>query len=356
MTTLKNSTFTFVLAIGAALAGCAADATQGGMGGGSGSGMGSGDGSGSGSGSGSGGETQSLTLAGKYSVQSQFDISQNMPGTVGTVFNNFTAAASDPGKWLLDLIISKTSGIVQQGLQLAEPFLSGYIDDQINQYAPAFVQTIEQVGSDLGQMAQKFGVNETYDVTGGSGAYTAVDTAVGLHFKVDSLEEDFAFSDYNEQNIVVNNVPVTLDASGKLSIGEHQLPVSYGKVIRLGLDNMVIPNVDPNASDLGTLLTDLIDCDSVGQALADNVGLIGQSTWSSLCTAGLQAGAQEIYTQINNIDSSALTFDLTGAAKAVDTDHDYKADSLQLGKWTGTLSYAGTPAPLAAATFTGAKM
>jgi hypothetical protein len=31
-------------------------------------------------------------------------------------------------------------------------------------------------------------------------------------------------------------------------------------------------------------------------------------------------------------------------------------DAIQLGKWSGTLSYSGTPAPLAAATFTGASM
>jgi hypothetical protein len=30
--------------------------------------------------------------------------------------------------------------------------------------------------------------------------------------------------------------------------------------------------------------------------------------------------------------------------------------TLQLGKWTGTLSYSGTPAPMVPAAFTGTRM
>jgi hypothetical protein len=355
MSTFKSYTFVFVLAIGAAAAGCATSGTPApGDGDGSGEG-GGGGGGGGGSGSGSGSGTQALDASGQYAVQSTFDISQNMPGTVGEVFNDFTAASTDPGKWLLDLIISKTSGIVKSGLQLAEPFAASYIDSEIDTYAPSFVMTIQRVGTDLGQMAGKFGINETLNVTGTAGTYTAVDTAVGLHFKVEGTEEDFAFTDYGMQNIVASNVPVTLDATAKLGVGEHQLPLSYGKVLHIGLDNMIIPMVDSGAANLDDLFNDLIDCNGVGQALADQVGLLDAGSWAGLCVEGLQAGSAEIYAQLDNIDSSLLTFDLTGTAKAVDTNGDHKVDSLQTGKWTGTLSYSGTPAPLAAATFTGSR-
>ena len=357
MTTIKNYKFAFVLAIGAAAAGCATSGTPGkGDGDGSGDGSGEGSGGGSGGGSGSGSGTQAVDPTGMYSMTSTYDISHNMPGTVGVVFNNFTQAATDPGKWLLDLIISKTSGIVKSGLQLAEPFAASYIDSTIDQYAPAFVQTIEQVGTDLGQMAGKFGINETLNVSGTEGAYTSVHTATGLHFTVESVTEDFAFTDYGAQNVVVNNVAVTYDQTGKLGIAEHQLPLSYGKIIRIGLDNMVIPLADPSASNLNDLLVDLIDCDSVGQALSDQIGIVDAGTWSGLCSEGLTAGANVAYQQIDNIDASALTFDITGTAKGADTNSDHKVDAIQTGKWTGTLSYANTPAPLSTATFTGSRM
>ena len=162
-------------------------------------------------------------------------------------------------------------------------------------------------------------------------------------------------------NITANGVGVQLDATGKLTVGEHKLPVSYGKVLRMGLDAVIIPNIDPYATNLQELLANHIDCSAVGQAINDALTQEfgfggGAGTWTSACTAGLNFGSQQIYNQIAGIDASALEFDLTGTAKAVDTNSDHKADALQTVKWTGTLSYSGSPAPLAAATFTGTRM
>ena len=43
-------------------------------------------------------------------------------------------------------------------------------------------------------------------------------------------------------------------------------------------------------------------------------------------SAGLSFAAQEIYTQIDKIDASALQFDQSGIAKAVDKNNDGKVD------------------------------
>jgi hypothetical protein len=156
---------------------------------------------------------------------------------------------------------------------------------------------------------------------------------------------------------VITSIPDrALDATGKLTIGDHKLPLSYGKILRIGLDNVIIPMLDPYATNLQELLADNIDCSQVGQAISDALGFGGQSTWQSACDAGLQFGANAIYQKIDDIDASALEFDVNGVAKGVDTDHDNKVDSLQLGKWLGTLSYSGTPAPLSTATFVGSRM
>src|SRR2546429_5119784 len=102
MSSFKQFSFVLVLAMGTAAAGCATTSKGDGTGDGSGSGSGSGGGEGSGSGSGSG--SAQLDASGKYSMQSSYDLSTNMPGTVGTVVNQFIAAtddADDPTKWVL---------------------------------------------------------------------------------------------------------------------------------------------------------------------------------------------------------------------------------------------------------------
>jgi hypothetical protein len=353
MKTAKNLSFVLALALGAVAAGCASDSPDD-MGGG-----------GGGDSSGSDDAPRPMDATGTYRMASTFDIATNAPGKVGEVTNafiNMTDGATDPAEWIIDQIIAKTTNSTLKNiLTSAKPFVAGYINDRLLELAPDFVTTILQVGNDFGQMARNFGLNETLEVAQGGGAYNATVTALGVHFKVDNVESDIMFADHSIANVSAANVAVSLDATGKLDIGEHKLPLSYGKVLRLGLDELIIPAVDPSATNLQTLLADLVDCTAVGtainDALVDQFGFGGgASTWAAACTAGLAYGAQTLYSKIDAIDSSALEFSLVGVAKAVDSNKDSMVDTIQTGKWSGTLSYANTPAPLAAATFTGTRM
>ncbi len=316
-----------------------------------------GEGRGSGSGSGSGSGTVPLTLDGKYAMQSDFNIEANMPGTAGDVVNGFIQATDDPDdptKYILDQLIAQLpSGTFKSVVQGAESFVAGYLNDRLLDVAPDFVTRILDIGDKFGQVARHFGLIEQLDIDANGQATV---TVTGVHFKVDTEELDFAFHDYQLADVTVTGVGVTLDATGKLTIADHKLPLSYGKLLRLAVDNVIIPMVDPAAVDLSDVFHDAVDCTNVGQYVYDAVGIGSPSTFESACNAGLTFAASAIYQQIDKIDASAFEFDVTGVAKAVDTNHDGKADKLQTGKWTGTLSYAGTPAPLATATFLGARL
>jgi hypothetical protein len=350
--TFKNFSFAFAIALGVTAAGCATDPAPGGGGGGGGGG---GDGSGSGS-----DVPKTLDATGKYQVRSTFDIASNMPGTVGTVVNGFIAATDgpdDPTRWILDQVIAQMpGGFLKTALQSAEPFVAGYLNDRLLAIAPDFVTTMVLLGNDFGDMAKHFGLNETFDVAKSGTGYNSTNTVFGAHFKFDTLETDVAFADYQVANVVASNVAVTMDNTGKLTIAEHKLPLAYGKILRIGLDAVIIPMIDSNATNLGQLLNDKVDCQAVGANIAAAIGFGGTSTYAAACVAGLNFGANAIYQKITAIDASALEFGLTGTAKGVDTNQDSKLDKIQTGAWAGTLSYAGSPAPLAAATFNGSRM
>jgi hypothetical protein len=354
MKTVKNLSFALALALGVTAAGCAADSPDQVQ-----------DPGGGGGGGGEDDAPRPTDATGRYQMTSTFDLATNMPGKVGTVVNAIIDATDDPDDptaWILDQIIAKmSSGTLKSLLQGAKPFVAGYLNDRILQLAPDFVTSMVQLGNDFGQIARNFGLNETLEVAKAPADYNGVVAAYGVKFKVDNVETDILFSDHQMQPITAENVAVALDATGKLTIGEHMLPVSYGKVLRIGLDEVLIPMIHPTAQDLPTLLTSLVNCQAVGQAIND--ALVSQfgfgggaGTWATACTAGLQYGASVIYTKIADIDSSALEFQLTGVAKAIDNNKDGKVDALQTGKWSGTLAYGGNPAPLAAATFIGSRM
>ena len=327
--------------------GCAADAPGSGDGGGGNTG-------GSNTGGGDNGGTTGLSLDGKYLLHSEFDIASNMPGTAGDVINEIIAATDDPddpSKYILEKLADQLpNGTLKSAVQSAIPFAAGYLNDRLLEIAPDFVTKILDVGNKFGQLAKHFGTIEVLNVSGG----TATDTVNGVHFTVDQEQLDFAFADYGLHDVTVNNVAVAIDSTGKVTIGDHAMALSYGAMLRLGVDNVVIPLVDPSATNLGDVLHDMVDCQAVGQDLYDAIGFGSPSTFQSGCTAGLTAGANLIYSKIDAIDTSALTFQINGTAKGIDKNADKKVDALQTGKWAGTLSYSGAPATLpSTSTFTG---
>jgi hypothetical protein len=347
-TIMKNSlSLTMIFALGASVAGCASNVSD----------DDGDDDMGSGSGSGSGSETVPLTAEGKYAVTSQFDIATNMPGTAGQVINQIidaTDSPDDPTHWILDQLVAQLpAGSFKNTVQGAIPFVSGYLNDRLLDVAPDFVVTLRDLGNKFGQAARKFGTLETLEVGANNQANKTVQ---GVHFVVDTLELDYMFKDYAIADVSVPGVSVMLESSGRLSIGEHKVPLSYGKVMRIALDEMVIPLINPSAVTLEDVLKDVVNCHAVGQYVYEAVDIGSPSTFETACLAGLKAGSNAIYAQMAKVDTVALEFGLTGVAKAVDKNHDGKADQLQTGAWAGTLAYGTAGAPLAAATFSGTRM
>lgn len=297
-----------------------------------------------------------LTLGGKYALTSSFDLASNMPGTVGTVLNAFidaTDGPDDPTRYIVDKLCAQLSGTAQSVCTGASAGLSGYLNDRLFDVAPDFVKTIKDVGNKFGQVAKNFGTLSQLEI-GANGATTH--TMTGVHFKIDTTELDFAFTDYNLQNVVATGITTTIDNIGRVAVTEHKMPLSYGKVLRLALDEMIIPMIDPSATDLKSLLTNQVNCQAVGQYVYEYLDILSPSTFQSACTAGLTAASGLIYNYVDGINASALEFDFSGTAKGIDNTGDKKVDKITTGKWGGNISYAGSPAPLSTATFFGAAM
>lgn len=320
---------------------------------------------GGGSGGGGDDQPQPLDATGSYTMHSTFDLATNLPGTAGTVVNTIIAATDDPDdptRWIVDQIIAKLpDGTFKTALNTAKEFVIGFANDKLREVTPDFVDTMVLVGNDFGDIAKHFGLNETLVLTKSGNGYTAVHSVVGVHYKLDNQEGDFTFANYQLANVVVQNVGVTMDPTGQMTIAAHQVPLAYGQVLRLGLDAAIIPLIDPTAHNLNDLLAHKIDCTQVGTAITDalefefGVGF-SPSIFKSACIAGLTAGANFVYKKISEIDGNALQFSLSGTARGVDRNNDRKIDVIQTGAWSGTLAYGTTPTPLAPATFTGARM
>jgi hypothetical protein len=320
---------------------------------------GGGGGGGSNGGGGGGGEQPApLDVTGAYTMRSTFDLATNMPGTAGEVVNTIIDATHGPNQptaWILDQILPHIlPGVPDLVKDLVATYVNGALKDFI---LPDFADTLLQVGGDFGDLAKHVGLNETFVVTSSGTDYTAVHSVTGLHVKLGNQESDYAFVTNQMTNIVVTNVAVTMDAAGHLTIAAHDVPLAYGRILQLGLDAAIIPQIDSTAHNLNDLLAHMIDCEGIGNAVADTIGISSvANTITTGCKVGLSAAAAYMYSKISAIDGTALTFGLNGTATAQDKNGDRKIDALQTGSWSGTLTYGSTPTPLIPAAFSGARM
>lgn len=346
MSTTRNLSFACLLGLAAVTAtGCAADAP------------GEDDDGGDNGGGGGDDAPVPLTPEGKFAVQSEFDLATNAPGTAGQVANYFIAATDDPDdptKFLVDeLIKALPDGTIKNVISQSAPFVTGYLNDRLLEVAPTFVGKIIDVGDAFGQVTKQFGTVETLEVTA-QGAATK--TVTGLHFKIDNVDMNFAFKDYGIAETRVEGLTVALDTTGRITVSQHKVGMKYGQVLRLALDQAIIPLIDPSASNLSDILHSAVNCQAVGQYVYEAIDIGSPSTFESACNSGLTAAANALYTQLDRLDGSALEFDMSGTARGIDKNRDGKMDDITTGVWAGQLGYAGTPAPLGAAKFYGTKM
>ncbi|HEX3478808.1 MAG TPA: hypothetical protein VHT91_27490 [Kofleriaceae bacterium] len=306
--------------------------------------------------------TRPLDATGTYALHSTFDLATNMPGTAGAVVNTIIAATDDvddPSRWVIDQILAKLpSGTAKDLLEGAEAIGVGALNDELKQIAPDFVSTMIQVGQDFGDLAKHVGLNETLTLTPSqtTGSYIATHTVTGLHYELGNQKGDLLFANYQLPDVAVTSIAVTMDATGQLTIAAHDVPVSYGKLLKLGLDAAIIPLIDSSAHDLNSLLVHQIDCKAVGQAIANFIHFgSAAGTLASACSDGLGIGSNLIYSKIVAIDSSALKFSINGSARAVDRNNDRQIDQIQTGTWAGTLAYGASPTPLIPAAFFGER-
>jgi hypothetical protein len=297
------------------------------------------------------------TPEGRFKVSSKFDLATNAPGTAGQVANYFINATDDPDdpvKFMVDeLIKALPDGSIKNVVQQSAPFVTGYLNDRVLQIAPQFVTRILDLGDAFGQVTRNFGTVEELEI---NTAGKATKTVTGLHFEIDSVAMEFPFAEQNIAETRIENLQVALSQSGKLDISDHRVPLRYGQVLKIALDQAVIPMVDPASRNLEEVLLKVVNCQKVGQFVFEAVDFGSASTYQTACTAGLKAAARALYTQLDNIDGSALEFSMTGTARALDRSGDGRMDEITTGAWNGSLGYAGSPAPLGDATFYGRRM
>jgi hypothetical protein len=288
--------------------------------------------------------------AGSFAITGVLDL-QVLPAPADALVAELADATDgpdDPARFLCDRLVAELPSSWQAiAAGVADDLVAPYLETELDQVAPDFATGIRAIAAGLGDLAHHASTIETF-VIEPSGAATR--TITGIQYSQTSI--DFATEGMAD---AIATTSATLDTFGDLAIGSHHVDLPYGRLLRLGFDRQVIPNVDFSASDLETALSDLVDCKQLGELFADKLGIGTVTMYVSACDAGMAALAADVYDRLAAIDTSPFELAMTGSALGVDVDHDGTMDQIDSGLWTGTSSYDGAGVPLADATFSGTK-
>jgi hypothetical protein len=194
-------------------------------------------------------------------------------------------------------------------------------------------------------------VSETNDV---DDALLAEHIMNELIFTIDGDSYPYPLADMGV-TVPTAQVPFHYTAT-RFELGAHEFPLSYGTILMVALEQIIIPLINDSATDLESLLTDLVDCAAIGDAVSDYLGFGTPGLYEGACLLGIEAAAGYIESQILSLDGSAMVLGISGSARWIDSNADHRVDVLQGGTWEGDMSYAGTPAPLGESTFRGERM
>ena len=314
-------------------------------------------------GDGGGDPDQPLDATGMYQLDSEFDLISGMPGTVGEVSNTFiemTDDPYDPATWLIDTILAEwDGGFVEDLIEGARPAIDGWVYDEMMENAPDLVAQIVEVGDRFGQVTRAFGINSTLEVAGDDGdGLSATHTAMGYHFTINGTAHAYTLDELERDPVAVEGVGFTFDGS-RITLSEHSVPLQYGGFLAMVLDEVIIPQVNPNASDLGDLLLSEIDCAAIGARVYAELEFGSASLYAGLCEMGIESGAGFVMNKLVSIDEQAqVKLMISGSARASDQSGDRRIDTFTGGEWAGAIDYAGSTGALLddANTFTGHRM
>ena len=286
---------------------------------------------------------------GTFAVTGQLDLVA-IPPPAQAILDELVDATDgpdDPARYLVDrLVAGLPAGTWQTVAQDAVDLVVPYVADRLDAIAPRFVPGIRALAAGLGGVAHHVATFETFAIAI-DGATTRTITGLQLGTgTVDFIEQGMAD--------VVAQTRTELAYTGTLTIDAHRVMLPYGRILRLGLDRGVIPNVDLGAADLSGALRDLVDCAQLGTVVAAH--LLGPaSLYEGACDAGLAMLANDVYDRFTAIDVASFELDVTGTATAIDLDGDGTMDLISAGTWVGSTGYAGVSGQLGGATFDGHK-
>lgn len=283
-------------------------------------------------------------LAGKYHVESQFNLPNGLPSGELDGLNTFlelTNDPNDPATWILDQLQDELDdpfktilNAARAGFQL-DATLNGFLLDN----APGFVNGLIDLGDDLDQVVKNFGLQTRLTIAGDGieSALAADHKITGALFWIDGTQYEYTTQEMNFPELEATGISLLVRGETTMDIGRHGfVGIPYGDLLVFAIDNIIVPAQDPFASSLTELVSGWVDCETVGEQIADELDFGSSSVYEAACIAGVSVAVEAIEDSFSGITAD---LNIEGSATLMDGDRDYKVEKLHNGEWEGEMVF-----------------
>lgn len=303
-----------------------------------------------------------IELAGPFSVESHFAITDSLPPDAQAVLGVLGEIAddpNDPATYLLDLLGDELidSDVIRFAYQAARAAtgIDETVNDIIFDYMPDFVWDALQAGDDLAAALEDAQVDSTLTVdpldedAEGTDTREARHELVDLVLDLDGVTHRFSIArDMGIHDTSVDHVPIVLDdAQQEVTLGEHEFRIGLGTLAVFAMNEVVLPRFDGHPDNLAEFVSGALPCDWIGEEVSDLVGLGDDDFWGGLCEMGGAMMGQYVEASVRGLDDEYDRMTLQGTATLEDETKDLEIDALDDGNWNSGLSGAAGRIPVA---------
>jgi len=178
------------------------------------------------------------------------------------------------------------------------------------------------------------------------------------HFALPGADFDIPLAVTARPIVVAHDVAIALGAGAapRFSLASHGFTLRLGSLLRDGfahfpplpadgrLGKELVAGVNGPAGTTGCPALSAVACPAAG---------LGAACLANACTTSVPSIDTALARPFTFSEGSGLDFVWSGAATGVDTELDFQVESLQMGIWQATLTFADASTLLVGATFTG---
>jgi hypothetical protein len=293
-----------------------------------------------------------MTVAGTYSLYTQYNLLSILPDSVTTTFNKVLEFATNPGKFVMDM--AGNLSVIKYVIDVLNIFggIGTSIENAINSYVESYAiglpDGMSLVAQSLEDALRGMQAKNRLEVStpAADGTVQVTDTLYELDFPSSGIE-------YPTPQNLTSTVQCTMTGF-RLSVPAHTYngSVKIGTLLDSVLDNIVLTQLT-GVNSLGALLNQLMSCDDIGYWVWDVIGNIclgdtcigddiGPDDISKLCQNALAGIGNLVEDGIKALDSPLPLATGDGSAILGSSSGGASANVIRSGTWSLGLPIGST--------------